>query len=99
MKSIDAKQVAVDPRKYVGKTLRSDLRLTGFGESGCGFKDPANNTHVFFLKALNKETNDKLVRMSQVAGDYGLVSVTYKVDENPSTEGGAIGTIVDVAMK
>lgn len=99
VESVDPKKVAVDPKKYVGKTLQSNLRLTGFGESGCGFKDPINNTHVFFLKSPNQETTDKLIRMSQVAGDYGSVLVTYEVDANPSTDGGAVGAIVDVAMK
>jgi hypothetical protein len=97
--SVDPKEVAVDPKKYVGKTLQSRLRLNGFGEPGCGFKDPINGTHVFFLKSPSTEMTDRLVRMSQVAGDYGSVFVTYKVDPDPSADGGSIGTIVDVAMK
>jgi hypothetical protein len=95
----DAKEVALDPQKYTGQTLESDLRLDAFESDYISFKDPMGGGWLFGLKSPNPEMTDKVTKACRIAGDYGSVAVTYKVDDTVSKCAHAIGAIVDVSMK
>jgi hypothetical protein len=97
--SVDAKDVAANTQQYAGQTLESNLRLMGFGQGACGFKDPANDTYVFSLVSPNKDVTEKLIKDSQLAGDFGWVIVTYKVNDPVVKDAESVGTIIDVRMK
>jgi hypothetical protein len=97
--SVDSKDIAANPQNYAGQTLESDLRLMGFGQGGCGFKDPTNDTYVFSLRSPDQDTTDKLIKDSQIAGNFGSVIVTYKVDDTVQKNAEIIGSVVDIRMK
>jgi hypothetical protein len=97
--SADPKQVAANPSNYAGKTVESNLRLMGFGEGGAGFKDPNSDTYVFSLRTPGGDIYQKLIKLSQLAGDSGSVIVTYKVDDNVKVDSASIGQILDVSSK
>jgi hypothetical protein len=98
--SEDARNVAMDPQKFAGQTIESELRMGGFmlgGHGGIGFEIPLGG-YAFALESPDGSITQKVIKASNIAGKFGTIIVTYRVAAKIGP-GEPIGTIVDARVK